>query len=121
MRKTAKYTAAQKQARLLKIKATLAHEDLYNALVAAGWFWNSKTGQWEQGKQQTSMFAGDDDTPSGVIRLRVMAHPQEITEAVRLVKTAPGMRCIETSGEYPNRRGIGVRVYLTFVRDQHEA
>jgi hypothetical protein len=120
MRKTAKYTAAQKLAKTLKIKSTLTHEKMYAALGEAGYHWDSDTQKWEEGKpQSTSMFASDDDdTPSGVIRLRVMAHPKEIAGAVALAKKTPGMRCIETSGEYPNRRGIGVRVYLTFVIDQ---
>lgn len=119
MRKTAKYTAGQKLARTLKIKSTLAHEKLYQAIESAGYHWDSDNQVWQEGKaQSTSMFASDDDdTPSGVVRLRVMAHPKEIAQVVALAKKTPGMRCIETSGEYPNRRGIGVRVYLTFVMD----
>ena len=119
MRKTVKYTAGQKLARILKIKSTLAHDKLYEQLQAQNYYWNSQAKVWEQGKPQTSMFAADDDeTPSGVVRLRVMAHPAEIERAVEAAKSTKGMRCIETSDKYPNRRGIGVRVYLTFVMDK---
>jgi hypothetical protein len=120
MRKTAKYTAGLKKAQDLKLKLAMEHDALYKGLQEAGYHWDSDSQKWEEGKpQSTSMFASDDDdTPSGVVRLRVMAHPKEIAQVVTLAKKTPGMRCIDVSGEYPNRRGIGVRVYLTFVMDQ---
>lgn len=120
MRKTAKYTAALEKAKALKLKLAMEHDALYKGLEAAGYHWDSDAQQWQEGKpQSTSMFASeDDDTPSGVVRFRVMAHPKEIAQAVTLAKRTPGLRCIETSGEYPNRRGVGVRVYLTFVMDK---
>lgn len=118
MRKTAKFVAAVAKAKALNLKLKSEHDAPYKGLEAAGWYWDSDNQAWEEGKPQTSMFAGDDeDTPSGVIRLRVMAHPGDIDAAVSGAKTAKGMRCIETSDKYPNRRGVGMRVYLTFVLD----
>jgi hypothetical protein len=45
-----------------------------------------------------------------------MAHPDEIEDVLEIVQEALdtyGVQVIETSDQYPNRRGPGVRVYVT--------
>ena len=46
-----------------------------------------------------------------------MAHPDDVENAVKLAKKTPGMRVIDISDPYPNRKGAGVRIYLTAVLD----
>lgn len=119
MRRTAKYTAALIYARSLGFKPsqTISHEALYDTLEGAGHSWDGQ--QWTNTPPRSnSVFAaGADDIPSGVVNVRVMSHPDEIDEAVDIViAQLSEWEVITRSSPYPNRRGIGVRVYLTFKR-----
>jgi hypothetical protein len=116
MRRTKKYEAALKSARPLKIKTDCEQATLYERLEGAGLAWDSKTGVWGQA-QSSSVFADDaaGDVASGVIKLRLMAHPANAEAAAERVKRAlkaVGIAVTEISKPYPNRRGAGVRLYL---------
>jgi hypothetical protein len=58
-----------------------------------------------------------DDQPTGVVRLRVMAHPDDCGKAIALLKKKLGKDAVltEVSDPYENRKGAGVRVYSTLV------
>jgi hypothetical protein len=121
MKQTAKYKAALKVAPNVLEPAELGrvrHENapLYDALEKRGWFWSADEGQWSDAKQSNSMFADDAGLPTGVVRLRLMAHPGDMDQVMELVAKgldSQGVTTIETSNVYPNRRGAGLRVYLT--------
>jgi hypothetical protein len=121
MKQTAKYKAALKVAPSVLSPAMVAHcrtENvlIYDALESSGWFWSAKDGEWTQSKISTSMFADDAGDPSGVVRLRLMAHPGDMDQFLELIAKAldsQGIATIETSNVYPNRRGAGLRVYLS--------
>jgi hypothetical protein len=122
MRQTAKLTAAQMTAFYEKVPCAndAPHDELYAALASAGYAWNSASGKWEKSKRpirtdgtaSQSIFSDDDNQPSGVYRLRVMAHPDEVDNIVRNFQRQIG-GVVEVSDHYPNRKGGGVRVYLT--------
>jgi len=96
----------------------IENDKLYEWLEKRHWWWDASEGKWNKGnKPSNSIFKTDDDVASGVIRLRVMAHPDDVEIAVKQAKKTPGMRVIEVSDPYPNRKGAGVRVYLTAVLD----
>lgn len=125
MKRTKKFVAAETAYGNIKNKRVVhwhTHEDLYQLLENYGFWWDAKNGEWTNRKQPSnSIFKTDDDVASGVIRLRVMAHPDDVDHTVALVKKTIGMRVIEVSEPYDNRRGSGVRVYLTCVLDKvHE-
>lgn len=119
MRQTAKLTAAQAKARELKIDALPIWEDLYEKLAAEGYAWDSQRQAWDKtarpidatGRASESMFIDDDNQPSGVYRLRIMGHPEDLERVIRALHDK--LDIIEVSGVYPNRRGGGMRVYLT--------
>jgi hypothetical protein len=69
------------------------------------------------------MFKDADGEPSGLIRLRIMANPDEIDRAVEQirVKLHDVARMVDLSGHYPNRKGSGVRVYATLLMNDSEA
>jgi len=74
---------------------------------------HAKLGTWERGSK--SMFKDADGAPSGVIRFRLMGHPEDINKAIASARMLKGYQLIEVSEPYPNRRGEGVRVYCTLV------
>lgn len=121
MKRTKKYEAALTAYRSetrAKLKAELDNAKLYEWLEKRLWWWNASEGKWQKGnKPSNSIFATDDDVASGVIRLRVMAHPDDVETAVVKVKKTPGIRVIDISEPYENRKGAGVRIYLTAVLD----
>lgn len=122
MRQTAKYNAARSAAHDAGIITARIQDSiqLYAALAECGYAWDSKAGIWEKsnrpinasGTASKSIFSDDDNLPSGVYRLRVMAHPDEVDEIVRNFQRQIG-GVVEVSDHYPNRKGGGVRVYLT--------
>jgi hypothetical protein len=121
MRQTAKYVAALAKARELGLKNArkMTHEQIYEALAKESQVWDSKASEWVKGSPSKSMFSDSDNQPSGVVRLRVMAHPNEIGDEIEAVKKAlalSGRQVFEVSDPYPNRRGIGVRVYVSYLR-----
>jgi len=116
MKRTAKLNAALKQINALNLPTASEQATNYNNLERAGWYWNSKEGIWENLKRSNSMFKNDDGEPTGVIRLRLMAHPGDIDQFMEIVSEALdsyGITVVDESNLYPNRRGSGVRVYIT--------
>ena len=118
-RKTRKYNAAMATVRSNKITLKKRdHESVYEALNSANFFWNAKSGTWEHKKHapSTSVFRADDGTPTGIVKIRVMAHPDDVEHAIVRLKNTPGIRIIEISEKaYKNRKGTGVRYYLTAI------
>lgn len=123
MRKTAKLDAAVKA--LIKLNLyhgrTFASADaLYATLSQNGYGWDAATGEWvktarevdAKGRIRLSMFTDEDNMPSGVYRLRVMGHPDEIEAIVRSLKEKLIVTDVSEYA-YPNRKGQGVWVYLT--------
>lgn len=116
---TAKRKAAESTAISNGIKhrefLKMTNDDLYGFLTDKGHIWNAKAGAWEIGS--TSMFSDSDGDATGVVRLRVMAHPDDVLKAVKLLKQKLGKdaQIVEVSDPYPNRRGTGVRIYSTLV------
>ncbi len=134
MRQTKKLIEAQATLKLLPsgqrvlMKRNASHEDLYAILERAGYYWDSSDQRWHQGDDHSraqgkfsgSIFEDADGLPTGVFKLRVIANESEISmvcaEISRAIVNA-GISVIEVSDKsYPNRRGSGVRVYLTCKR-----
>ena len=121
MKHTAKYNAAITTAQTILDKPALSkvkrdNATLYDALERKGWFWDAESGKWQDFKKSTSMFEGDDGLPTNQFRIRLMAHPDVMPKLVEVVTEALdtyGATVIETSNGYPNRRGPGLRVYMT--------
>ena len=92
------------------------NDDLYAKLEDQGYFWDAETGKWSDFKKSTSIFENDNGLATGDCRLRLMAHPGDIDRLIETVTEALdsySVRVTETSKQYPNRRGPGVRVYMT--------
>lgn len=122
MRQTAKYTEACRTAREHEgvVTAGIPHDDLYKLLEAAAWAWSAARGKWEkQARPVTASMFGSQNEGSGIFRARLMAHPAEIdsfvADAVRQFQDI-GYAIDEVSGHYPNRRGVGTRVYVTLTK-----
>lgn len=123
MRKTAKLDAAIKmllELNLYKGRSFASADDHYALLAENGYGWDAKAVKWiksareidSRGRIKLSMFSDDDGLPSGTYRLRVMAHPDEIEAVIRKLKEV--LIVMEVSEHaYPNRKGQGVRAYLT--------
>lgn len=110
MKRTKKYVAAKKKLRELKLRTSKKENaDIYQLLESKQYIWGGKAGKWVEGTK--SMFG--DTQPSGIVRIRVMSHPQGVQIAVKRIAQHNQLKVIEVSDEYPNRRGTGVRVYLT--------
>jgi hypothetical protein len=89
---------------------------LYDALEKRGWFWDAESSKWADYQKSTSMFAGDDGLPTGEFRLRLMAHPGDMDRLIELVSETLDTYAViitEISNQYPNRRGPGVRIYMS--------
>jgi hypothetical protein len=129
MKRTAKYVAAQQALKLLgpgnkpARYTKLENDELYAALEGQGYYWNSESGEWKQDRDGTarargsfsgSIFEDSDGIPTGVYRLRIMANPEEI--AAVCAEVCKSLTVLEVSQPYPNRRGSGVRVYITGKR-----
>jgi len=116
-RRTKKLKEAQKTARKHGLSSSKFHDKQYQILENAGYTWDGST--WEQRdyvetlkRKSGSSFVDVDGKPSGLIRLRVMGHPSDVQKALTHIKTM-NLRVIEVSDEYQNRRGDGIRVYVT--------
>ena len=117
MKMTKKRVAAEKTAKELKIArfSLMKNDKLYSELEAQGHIWNAKNGLWERGSK--SIFKDAAGAPSGVIRFRLMGHPEDVDKAVSAARKIQGYQMIDVSEHYPNRKGEGVRVYCTLVKD----
>lgn len=117
MKHTAKYNAAVKTAaKVLPGEGGWDNATLYDHLEKKGWFWNAESGEWEDFRRSTSMFESDAGLPTGEFRLRLMCHPGDLDRLLELVNEALdtyGVAISEQSNPYPNRRGPGIRCYLT--------
>lgn len=123
-KQTAKYVAAVQKARELGIQSITGEpgESLYPKLAAQRYAWEPDRGTWEQtnlpvntqGAELKSMFMDGDGLPSGTFRLRVMCHPQDVAGVAALLKERLGPIITEVADKvYENRKGPGVRIYLT--------
>lgn len=122
-KKTKKYVEARRAAMAGELLAAAELREvldnapaLYAALERAGWFWDVQAGLWNDVKKSTSMFQTDAGLSTGAFRLRVMAHPGDVDRLLHILSEALdtyGCRIYETSNAYPNRRGPGLRVYLS--------
>lgn len=117
---TAKRKAALETAKAtgLKNPAKYDSETLYESLESAGWFWYPKAGEWKTEAKQTSEFELPDGTPTGVFKIRLMAHPAKLPGLVKRLEIAIadyGIGQITEVSEktYPNRAGAGERQYLS--------
>lgn len=120
-RKTKKYVAGYRTILENKLKIHIHnHEEMYQGLEAQNWFWNPKQGIWEHKEfaPSTSIFEADDGTPTGIVKIRVMAHPDDMEAAIVALKQCPQWRVIEISEKsYKNRKGSGYRLYTTVILD----
>lgn len=118
-RQTKKYKAAMgtvKAARIYLKKSD--HESVYQELEDNHFFWNAKKGKWEHKEYvpSTSIFSNDDGSSTGIGKIRLMFHPDDMPDAVKALKQCPQWRVIEVSDkEYQNRKGDGTRVYTTVI------
>jgi len=113
-KRTAKRVAAETTLRQLgkRVFNSKTSEMLYEELTTAGYWWDSAEGEWTNAKKpSTSIFQDDYDMPTGVIRLRVMGHTDDIQKAVAAARRA--FNVADVSEPYANRKGPGYRVYIT--------
>ena len=120
-RMTAKYKAAREVVQKILSQSERADlfgvdgETLYRALHERGYAWDNKEGKWVE---VDSDFSGGYDSvfelpggqPSGVYHLRIMAHPADIPAVLEQLQH---LRIGNISDLYPNRKGKGVRIYLS--------
>ncbi len=120
-RRTRKFVAAMETVKIAKIYLTKSdHESVYQELNDNFFFWNRKKGKWEHKEHapSNSVFQADDGTPTGIVKIRVMAHPDDLESAIASLKKCPGIRVIEISEKtYKNRKGTGERIYTTVILD----
>lgn len=87
-------------------------DTLYTTLESSGYWWNATDGEWQKGKPpSTSIFKDDDGVSTGIVRIRLMGHPDDMPDAIASAKKC--FEVAEVSALYPNRKGPGVRVYIT--------
>lgn len=123
MRVTDKFRKGQELA--LKHNITLPkpldNEILNQTLEDKGFWWNGKKKAWEKEatRPSTTIFADKKGKPTGIMRLRLMCHPQEVQWLVDALHDNPHFTVLEVSEKtYPNRHGAGERAYLTIRRDK---
>lgn len=96
------------------------NDRLYGELQKAGYVWDSKSSEWIEGKRASngeplsnSEFMTVSGQPSGVVKIRLMGHPSDLHLLANLIKEAmPRLTVISVSDEYPNRKGVGSRIYI---------
>lgn len=98
-------------------RVKIAQEDsdtLYQTLESLGYWWDASQGTWVKGKPpSTTIFQDDDGEATGVIRVRLMGHPDDMPKAIAAAKRA--FKVSDVSDPYPNRKGSGVRIYIDAV------
>lgn len=119
MRNTAKRIAALKTLKSATRKDQSRYESqrLYDTLEGLNYWWDAQAGEWKNTRPpSTTIFKDDEGASTGLVRVRVMglnADAQQLITSMR----AGGWTLVETSDAYPNRKGPGVRYYLTYKRD----
>lgn len=104
----------------LKLPFISENEALYEILENKGFWWNGKKKAWEKEatRPSTTIFADKKGKPTGIMRLRLMCHPQEVKWLIDALYDNPHFTIIEVSEKtYKNRHGAGERAYLTIKRD----
>lgn len=113
-RRTKKYNAAMRMIRTIPGKPkSKENADVYAFLNAAKWYWDHKTGKWflSELPPSNSVFeASKDGDSTGIVKIRLMCHPEDMPIAVSTLEKS-GFSVLEASDPYPNRKGVGVRVY----------
>lgn len=96
------------------------NENLYAMLESKGFWWNAKKKAWEKEstRPSTTIFADKKGNATGIMRLRLMCHPDETQWLIDALHDNPHFTVIEVSDKtYANRHGAGERAYLTIRRD----
>lgn len=111
MKRTKKYLAAEKA---LGKHLTGANEKIYAHMESLGYWWDQKSGTWKQSeKPSSSIFETSKGEPTGVVKIRIMAHPDDLYKAIGYIQDT-NFRIVEISEKtYPNRNGAGSRIYIT--------
>ncbi len=121
-KQTYKYVSACAVARAADINQDnfTNREELYAALNAHSWHWNSKTKCWD------NYAAIPADHPSPVIRVRVWASAETVAavaEAVVRSLTDDGLTLVNQSNPYPCRPPAHreSRIYLDFMAESNQS
>jgi hypothetical protein len=114
-KQTAKYTSACRKAESLKIPIGEHQEELYQALNAQGWYWNSQEKLWEKLDEEA-------DPPTELIRVRIWADSRFVEQAANdcvEVLAKKGLRLIERSATFTCRppKQLESRIYLAFQKE----
>jgi hypothetical protein len=123
MKRTEKYIKGKTLALGAGI-AVSSHEEndvLYELLERRGYWWNGKKKAWEKEatRPSTTIFADKNGNSTGIMRLRLMCHPDETKWLIDALHDNPHFSVIEVSDKtYANRNGAGERAYITIKRDK---
>lgn len=115
MRRTKKYNAAidTAKAKGITLKGR-ENAQVYEVMNAHNLYWNHKNSEWFHADHapSTSVFEVDARGGStGVAKIRIMCHPNDVRKMLDIL-AATQLRIVSASDPYPNRKGIGVRVYV---------
>lgn len=118
MRQTKKFVAARRKALELQLPwMEKSQDEVYEALARTGYVWDADGGRWYKSVKGStmpdSMFIDDGGQPSGLYRLRVRAHPDEIDAALASVIRPLEQLVVETSAVEMDEGGVSCRVYVT--------
>jgi hypothetical protein len=121
MKKTDKFSKGHALAKSkgFELPYLSANETLYEILESKGFWWNGKKKAWEKEstRPSTSIFADKKGKPTGIMRLRLMCHPDETQWLIDALCENPHFAVMEVSEKtYANRHGAGERAYLTIRR-----
>lgn len=117
-RKTRKYRAGRSAYCQIAPDKSVPRDNskLYQLLEDAGYWWQSKSGQWTVAeKPSTSIFEDNTGEATGIVKIRIMCHPHDLKQATIGLKASEHFRIAEISESYPNRKGSGSRVYVDAV------
>ncbi|MEL6403510.1 MAG: hypothetical protein AAFR81_04035 [Chloroflexota bacterium] len=115
MRRTKKYKQAIATA---KAKGITLNErenaNVYDTMNSHNLYWNHKNSEWFHADHAPSNSVFEVDArgeSTGVAKIRVMCHPNDVRKMLDIL-AATQLRIVSASDPYPNRNGIGVRVYV---------
>lgn len=116
---TVKYRTALVALECERLSTSGDQETIYNRLMQAGYYWDSKQGVWIQ----TASEPGDPASP--IIRIRVWADAykvEAVASQVCAAMTGKGYRLLEQSIAYPCRppKQAESRIYLSFIYPSEE-
>jgi hypothetical protein len=121
MRATEKYRKAEQLSveKSFTMPKPRTNENLYEMLESKGYRWVSKAREWlpDSETPSTTIFADKKGKATGIARLRLMCHPDEVSFFLNQLETMANVEVIEVSEKtYPNRHGAGERAYITIRR-----